>query len=124
MLTQCTTHWYCVLGGEQLQRHAGRALQLRLDERPFGVHSGWFVFILESLSVSVLPVCSCGDLSPFQVVTLAVYMFFLSCLMGRQFLEQDAPSPDMYFPLFTFLQFFFYMGWLKVSGSPCSFYSW
>ncbi|ELU18224.1 hypothetical protein CAPTEDRAFT_194394 [Capitella teleta] len=50
-----------------------------------------------------------------QVVTLAVYMFFISCLMGRQFLEQDGDTPDIYFPLFTFLQFFFYMGWLKVA---------
>lgn len=31
--------------------------------------------------------------------------------MGRQFLKGEA---DMFFPIFTFLQYFFYMGWLKV----------
>lgn len=50
-----------------------------------------------------------------QVVTLACYMFFLSCLMGRQFLDNDPDMPNMYFPIFTFLQYFFYMGWLKVA---------
>jgi len=72
----------------------------------------------------------CGELFNFdwvtvplvytQVVTLAVYMFFLSCLMGRQFLDVASDKQhvsDMYFPLFTFLQFFFYMGWLKVAES-------
>jgi hypothetical protein len=34
--------------------------------------------------------------------------------MGRQFVQTGGATPDMYFPLFTFLQFFFYMGWLKV----------
>lgn len=51
-----------------------------------------------------------------QVVTIAVYMFFMSCLMGRQFLDGEKHG-DLYFPLFTFLQFFFYMGWLKVAES-------
>jgi len=49
-----------------------------------------------------------------QVVTLAVYTFFLSCLMGRQFLDDRQDVLADYFPIFTFLQFFFYMGWLKV----------
>ncbi|CAN2391870.1 Bestrophin [Pristimantis euphronides] len=48
-----------------------------------------------------------------QVVTIAVYSFFASCLIGRQFLE-EAPL-DMYVPIFTLLQFFFYFGWLKVA---------
>ena len=54
-----------------------------------------------------------------QVVTLAVYTFFLSCLMGRQFLQpKDRPqfsNQDFYVPVFTLLQFLFYMGWLKVA---------
>jgi len=52
-----------------------------------------------------------------QVVTVAVYLFFLACLMGRQSLEQSPSGGhggDLLFPFFTFLQFFFYMGWLKV----------
>lgn len=54
-----------------------------------------------------------------QVVTLAVYTFFLSSLMGRQFLDiekgLEGHDVDLYIPVFTFLQFFFYMGWLKVA---------
>uniref|UniRef100_F7GF92 Bestrophin n=1 Tax=Monodelphis domestica TaxID=13616 RepID=F7GF92_MONDO len=59
-----------------------------------------------------------------QVVTIAVYSFFAFCLIGRQFLEgTEAPEPgqetlgdlDLYVPLTTLLQFFFYAGWLKVA---------
>eukprot|EP00095_Tigriopus_kingsejongensis_P010038 maker-scaffold231_size243715-snap-gene-1.38 protein:Tk10038 transcript:maker-scaffold231_size243715-snap-gene-1.38-mRNA-1 annotation:"Bestrophin-2 " len=54
-----------------------------------------------------------------QVVTLAVYSFLLSTLMGRQFLDTEKKFPghevDLVIPIFTFLQFFFYMGWLKVA---------
>ncbi|XP_054635055.1 bestrophin-2 [Dunckerocampus dactyliophorus] len=54
-----------------------------------------------------------------QVVTLAVYSFFLVCLIGRQFLDPDQGYPghdlDLYVPIFTLLQFFFYAGWLKVA---------
>ncbi|KAM8972903.1 bestrophin-3 [Pelodytes ibericus] len=54
-----------------------------------------------------------------QVVTLAVYTFFLACLIGRQFLDPEQQYPghdlDMYIPVFTLLQFFFYAGWLKVA---------
>ncbi len=52
------------------------------------------------------------------MVTLAVYSFLLSTLMGRQFLDAEKKIPgyevDLIVPVFTFLQFFFYMGWLKV----------
>nr|XP_009924567.1 PREDICTED: bestrophin-1-like isoform X2 [Haliaeetus albicilla] len=54
-----------------------------------------------------------------QVVTVAVYSFFLACLIGRQFLDPEKAYPghelDLFVPVFTFLQFFFYAGWLKVS---------
>lgn len=53
-----------------------------------------------------------------QVVTVAVYSFFLACLIGRQFLDPEKAYPghelDLFVPVFTFLQFFFYAGWLKV----------
>lgn len=53
-----------------------------------------------------------------QVVTLAVYTFFFACLIGRQFLDTDqgyqGHDLDLYIPIFTLLQFFFYAGWLKV----------
>ncbi|XP_049777292.1 bestrophin-2-like isoform X2 [Schistocerca cancellata] len=61
-----------------------------------------------------------------QVVTLAVYSYFITCVMGRQWLDiPDQSHPlhkhmnnvDLYFPVFTTLQFFFYMGWLKVAES-------
>ncbi|GBP97963.1 Bestrophin-3 [Eumeta japonica] len=68
------------------------------------------------------------------VVTLALYMYFVAALMGRQ-LVPPAPGstskyePDVYFPFFTALQvgtisciqaitsmrFCFYVGWLKVA---------
>ena len=53
-----------------------------------------------------------------QVVTLAVYTFFFACLIGRQFLDPaqgyQGHDLDLYIPVFTLLQFFFYSGWLKV----------
>lgn len=58
-----------------------------------------------------------------QVVTLAVYSFFLTSIMGSQWHENKNVTEgvinriDLYFPVFTMLQFFFYMGWLKVAES-------
>ncbi|KAK8763430.1 hypothetical protein V5799_033958 [Amblyomma americanum] len=51
-----------------------------------------------------------------QVVTLAIYTYFLATVMGRQYLKSSSGDEiDLYIPVFTILQFFFYMGWLKVS---------
>uniref|UniRef100_A0A8D0GHY1 Bestrophin homolog n=1 Tax=Sphenodon punctatus TaxID=8508 RepID=A0A8D0GHY1_SPHPU len=54
-----------------------------------------------------------------QVVTVAVYSFFLACLIGRQFLDPAKAYPghelDLFVPVFTLLQFFFYAGCLKAS---------
>jgi len=54
-----------------------------------------------------------------QVVTIAVYSFFISNLLGSQFLDTSKDYPknniDMYVPIFTILQFIFYIGWLKVA---------
>ncbi|XP_030371286.1 bestrophin-2 isoform X2 [Scaptodrosophila lebanonensis] len=59
-----------------------------------------------------------------QVVTLAVYSYFLCCVMGQQWTDGKVVGNstylnkvDLYFPVFTTLQFFFYMGWLKVAES-------
>ncbi|XP_002732879.2 bestrophin-4-like [Saccoglossus kowalevskii] len=54
-----------------------------------------------------------------QVVTLAVYSYFVSCLVARQFLDPKqgyvGHDIDLYIPFFTILEFFFYFGWLKVA---------
>lgn len=58
-----------------------------------------------------------------QVVTLAVYSYFITAVVGQQWVENKTIEDgfvnmiDMYFPIFTLLQFFFYMGWLKVAES-------
>ncbi|CAO1321326.1 unnamed protein product [Diamesa serratosioi] len=56
-----------------------------------------------------------------QVVTLVLYTYFIAALMGRQMVPKANETtgkfedPDLYFPLFTALQFCFYVGWLKVA---------
>lgn len=57
-----------------------------------------------------------------QVVTLAVYTFFGATLIGRQWLDPNqqiegyaSRNIDYIFPIFTVLQFLFYVGWLKVA---------
>ncbi|XP_042858351.1 bestrophin-2-like isoform X2 [Penaeus japonicus] len=56
-----------------------------------------------------------------QVVTMAVYSFFFFSVLGRQFLDPaqnySNRTIDFFVPVFTLLQFFFYMGWLKVAES-------
>jgi len=47
-----------------------------------------------------------------QVVAIATYGYFGICLLGRQIHGID--EPDFYVPIFTILQFLFYMGWFKV----------
>ncbi|XP_071545295.1 uncharacterized protein [Panulirus ornatus] len=62
----------------------------------------------------------CGLLWCYDwVVTIATYAFFLAAIVGRQFVEKS-PHPhkgklDLFIPFFTLLQFFFYMGLLKVA---------
>ena len=60
------------------------------------------------------------------MVTIATYTFFVACLVGRQQEvtqltdkqqltdSKQAGQLDLYVPLFTILQFLFYMGLLKV----------
>ena len=61
-----------------------------------------------------------------QVVTLATYLFFIFTIIGRQKIDgyqgdKRMPSGrivldiDLYVPVYTVLQFFFYMGLLKVA---------
>lgn len=62
----------------------------------------------------------CVPLVYTQVVTLVLYTYFIAAVMGRQMLPDVLDSngreqSDLYFPLFTVLQFVFYVGWLKVA---------
>ncbi|XP_034104797.1 bestrophin-4 [Drosophila albomicans] len=54
-----------------------------------------------------------------QVVTLAVYTYFLAAIFGHQYIySSDATFNNIinyYFPVFSTLEFFFFMGWLKVA---------
>ncbi|ALC44679.1 Best3 [Drosophila busckii] len=54
-----------------------------------------------------------------QVVTLAVYTYFLAAIFGHQYVERldttHKNTVSYYFPLFSTLEFFFFMGWLKVA---------
>ncbi|XP_065220547.1 bestrophin-4-like [Planococcus citri] len=54
-----------------------------------------------------------------QVVTLATYSFFIAAVVGRQYVEHSNQPMQMeidtYLPIFTVLQFLFYMGLLKVA---------
>ena len=43
-----------------------------------------------------------------------MHTFFGACLIGRQYGDSKSGEVDLYVPVFTILQFFFYMGWLKV----------
>ncbi|XP_058790502.1 bestrophin-4 [Phymastichus coffea] len=72
---------------------------------------------------------SCGSLIHYdtisiplvytQVVTIAVYTYFLTNVIAQQYIEVEAEdmrhTVDIYFPVFTVLEMFFYMGWLKVA---------
>ncbi|KHJ95099.1 Bestrophin [Oesophagostomum dentatum] len=55
----------------------------------------------------------CVPLVYTQVASLATYTFFFFCLLGRQHIDSDEHL-DTGFPLFTIVQFLFYVGWFKV----------
>jgi len=51
-----------------------------------------------------------------QVVTMAVYIYLIASLIGRHSLMGDGLGGWYFdaFPILTFMEYFFYMGWLKV----------
>ncbi|XP_044749295.1 bestrophin-2-like [Coccinella septempunctata] len=51
-----------------------------------------------------------------QVVTIAVYSYFLISVIGNQHINgKNENIISSYFPLLPVMEFFFYMGWLKVA---------
>ena len=61
--------------------------------------------------------CLLNIVTSFQIVSLTVYAYFLASVMGQQYIEPRDGNTDYYFPIFTSLQFIFYVGWLKVAES-------
>ncbi|NXX75597.1 BEST2 protein, partial [Urocolius indicus] len=104
--------WFGALAGQA--RREGRvrddcALKLLMEElNRFRSHCS-LLFHYDWISVPLVYT---------QVVTIAVYTFFVTCLIGRQFLDPAqgyaGHELDLGVPVFTLLQFFFYVGWLKV----------
>ncbi|KAM7356212.1 bestrophin-4-like [Cochliomyia hominivorax] len=57
-----------------------------------------------------------------QVVTIAVYSYFLTSVFGHQWTGETNEEGllnivDYFFPFFTVLEYLFFMGWLKVAES-------
>ncbi|XP_023337745.1 bestrophin-1 [Eurytemora carolleeae] len=52
-----------------------------------------------------------------QVVTLAVYIYFIVALVGEQWKIYRKPGDelDLWYPIFTTIKFLFYFGWLRVA---------
>lgn len=58
------------------------------------------------------------DSQMFQVVFLAVRVYFVICIVSRQFLISDLKSKsqmDWPIPIMTMLEFIFVLGWMKVA---------
>ncbi|CAJ0569326.1 unnamed protein product, partial [Mesorhabditis spiculigera] len=55
----------------------------------------------------------CVPLVYTQVAALATYAFFFFCLFGRQTIVEPE-TVDFRFPIFTVVQFLFFVGWFKV----------
>jgi hypothetical protein len=49
-----------------------------------------------------------------QVITVAVYIFVIACLIGRRETD-DGFRGDFNFPFFTLVNIIVYVGWMKVS---------
>ncbi|KAM6219496.1 bestrophin-2a [Rhynchocyon petersi] len=105
--------WFCNLAAQA--RREGRirdnsALKLLLEELNMFRAKCGMLFHYDWISVPLVYT---------QVVTIAVYSYFLACLIGRQFLDPaqgyKGHDLDLCVPIFTLLQFFFYAGWLKVA---------
>ncbi|KAK8379240.1 hypothetical protein O3P69_019227 [Scylla paramamosain] len=79
----------------------------------------WFTALLRDIKAQKRIPDPLGVKHIMEVVTIATYAFFIAAIVGRQFFEESKVSHkkkvDLYIPFFTILQFFFYMGLLKVA---------
>lgn len=105
--------WFCNLTTQARNEgrvHDDHAFKMLIDELNIFRGKCGMLFHYDWISVPLVYT---------QVVTIAVYSFFLTCLIGRQFLDPTrgyaGHDLDLYVPVFTLLQFFFYAGWLKVA---------
>lgn len=57
----------------------------------------------------------CVPLVYTQTATVAVYGYFVICLIGHQYLKFDKNDVSLAFPFLTTLQFIFSVGWLNVA---------
>ncbi|XP_045119149.1 uncharacterized protein LOC123509082 isoform X4 [Portunus trituberculatus] len=79
----------------------------------------WFTALLRDIKAQKRIPDPLGVKHIMEVVTIATYAFFIAAIVGRQFFEESKVSHkkkvDLFIPFFTILQFFFYMGLLKVA---------
>ncbi|GMT33379.1 hypothetical protein PFISCL1PPCAC_24676, partial [Pristionchus fissidentatus] len=110
-------HWFCQLAAQARKEgriHDDLHLKSLIDEMMAFRSQCGMLWSYDWISVPLVYT---------QVVTIAVYAFFLACAFGRQFLrfaDSASSSPnalDYYVPIFTIFQFCFYVGWLKVAES-------
>ncbi|XP_055692098.1 bestrophin-2-like [Lutzomyia longipalpis] len=111
-------HWMPIVWAASIVTRARKEGRIRDD---FAVKS-----MIDELNKVRL---KCGILSEYdtisiplvytQVVTIAVYSYCFATIMGSQWRDYDDEingfSIPLNFPFFATLQFFFYMGWLKVA---------
>ncbi|XP_055691996.1 bestrophin-2-like [Lutzomyia longipalpis] len=111
-------HWMPIVWAASIVTRARKEGRIRDD---FAVKS-----MIDELNKVRL---KCGNLGEYdtisiplvytQVVTIAVYSYCFATIMGSQWRDYDDEingfSIPLNFPFFATLQFFFYMGWLKVA---------
>lgn len=89
-------------------------VELRLDQYTVGIHTG-------NLIVFFLRIFVNNEFTRYilKVVTIATYSFFIIGAVGRQYVDGAEKKSlqtefDVYVPVFTIVEFLFFMGLLKV----------
>lgn len=114
-------NWMCIVWASSIVTRARKEGRIRddfslktiIDE--LNIFRGMCAVMLHYDAISIPLVYT-------QVVTLAVYTYFLCNVIGNQWVDRVDDLGyqnliDLYFPVFTTMEFFFYMGWLKVAES-------